>query len=92
MQMVRERTSTEMIERDGLRMQRYCPHAGEDLNFASIADGRIECPRHHWVWDAHTGRCVEKGDVDLRVEPLDCALAHRSSGAGADGLEVGHGA
>jgi UDP-MurNAc hydroxylase len=92
MQMVRERTSTEMIERDGLRMQRYCPHAGEDLNFAAVSDGRIECPRHHWVWDAYTGQCVEKGDVDLRVEPLDGALARQSRGADSDGLEVGHGA
>jgi UDP-MurNAc hydroxylase len=69
MQMLRERNNTETIERDGLCMQRYCPHAGEDLTFATIADGRIECPRHHWVWDAETGACIDKGSIPLRVEP-----------------------
>ena len=92
MQMVRERTNTEMIERDGLRMQRYCPHAGEDLTFADVRDGRIECPRHHWIWDYRTGECLEKGNVDLRVEPLlsrvngDCCVPEDED------AELGHGA
>lgn len=73
MQMLRERNNTATIERDGLRMQRYCPHAGEDLTFADVENGRIECPRHHWVWDAATGQCIDKGDIDLRVEVLDSA-------------------
>jgi hypothetical protein len=42
-----------LIVRDGLRMQRYCPHAGEDLTYARIAGGRVEC--------------LEKGDIALRV-------------------------
>ncbi|HEY0804358.1 MAG TPA: Rieske 2Fe-2S domain-containing protein, partial [Pseudonocardiaceae bacterium] len=71
MQMLRERQNTETIERDGLRLQRFCPHAGEDLSFADISDGVIECPRHHWVWDARSGQCVDKGTVPLRVEVLD---------------------
>ncbi|MFD8498224.1 MBL fold metallo-hydrolase [Amycolatopsis sp. NPDC059657] len=71
MQMLRERQNTETIERDGLRIQRFCPHAGEDLTFADIGDGKIECPRHHWIWDARTGSCVDKASIDLRVEVLD---------------------
>jgi len=71
MQILRERQNTEEIVRDGLRMQRYCPHAGEDLTYARIADGRIECPRHHWVWDAATGECLDKGNVALRVRAAD---------------------
>lgn len=71
MQMLRERQNTETIERDGLRLQRFCPHAGEDLTFADIRCGVIECPRHHWMWDARTGQCVDKGTVPLRVEVLD---------------------
>ncbi len=69
-QILRQRQNAETIERDGVRMQRYCPHAGEDLTHATVCDGRIECPRHHWVWDARTGKCLDKGDIDLRVEPL----------------------
>ncbi|MGC7093845.1 MBL fold metallo-hydrolase [Amycolatopsis lurida] len=71
MQMLRERQNTETIERDGLRLQRFCPHAGEDLSFADIGGGRIECPRHHWIWDARTGKGVDKASIDLRVEVLD---------------------
>ncbi|MFD1046966.1 GntR family transcriptional regulator, partial [Kibdelosporangium lantanae] len=71
MQMLRERENKETIERDGLRLQRFCPHAGEDLTYAMIGNGRIECPRHHWIWDARTGTCVDKGNIDLRVEVLD---------------------
>ncbi|MCW2881870.1 MAG: hypothetical protein JWQ95_5970 [Sphaerisporangium sp.] len=71
MQMLRERQNTETIDRDGLRMQRFCPHAGEDLAHAIIGDGIIECPRHHWKWQAATGKCVEGGTLPLRVEPLD---------------------
>ena len=44
MQLVREREKTETIERDGLRMERWCPHAGEDLTFATVCDGVLECP------------------------------------------------
>jgi UDP-MurNAc hydroxylase len=71
MQMLRERQNTETIERDGLRLQRFCPHAGEDLTFADISGGVVECPRHHWAWDARTGQCVDKGTVPLRVTVLD---------------------
>ncbi|WP_424528710.1 MBL fold metallo-hydrolase [Sphaerisporangium viridialbum] len=71
MQMLRERQNTETIERDGLRMQRFCPHAGEDLTHAIVCDGVIECPRHHWKWEATTGKCVEGGTLPLRVEPLE---------------------
>jgi UDP-MurNAc hydroxylase len=71
MQLVRERENTETIERDGLRMQRWCPHAGEDLTFAAVCDGVLECPRHHWKWDVRTGDCLDGGTVPLRVEPLE---------------------
>ncbi|WP_371498789.1 MBL fold metallo-hydrolase [Kitasatospora sp. NBC_00374] len=70
-QLVRERTRTETIERDGLRLQRYCPHAGEDLSHAVIADGLVECPRHHWKWDAATGACLAGGALPLLVEPAE---------------------
>ncbi|MFD0529666.1 Rieske (2Fe-2S) protein [Kitasatospora arboriphila] len=68
--LVHERTaSDETVRRDGLRLQRWCPHAGEDLAHAVIADGVVECPRHHWRWDAATGACLSGGSLPLRVEP-----------------------
>jgi UDP-MurNAc hydroxylase len=71
LQLVRDQSVTETIERDGLRMQRFCPHAGEDLRHAIIRDGIIECPRHHWQWDARTGKCLAGGNLRLRVEVLE---------------------
>lgn len=70
MQLVRERENTETIDRDGLRVQRFCPHAGEDLTYATICDGVIECPRHHWKWDTRTGECLDGGTVPLRIQQL----------------------
>ncbi len=68
--MTREMTSAETIERNGLRLQRFCPHGSEDLTFATITDGVLECPRHHWKWDVETGECIEGGNLRLRVELL----------------------
>jgi UDP-MurNAc hydroxylase len=70
-QMVREFYNSETIERDGLRMQRYCPHAGEDLTYAIVCGGVVECPRHHWKWDIQTGKCIEGGRIALRIEISD---------------------
>jgi UDP-MurNAc hydroxylase len=71
LQMVREFNAKETIERDGFRMQRFCPHAGEDLTFAIVRDGVVECPRHHWKWDVRTGKCIEGGKIALRIEAID---------------------
>jgi UDP-MurNAc hydroxylase len=74
MRMVHERESAasgERIERDGFRIQRFCPHAGEDLAHADVNDGVLECPRHHWRWRLATGECVSGGTERLCVEPAD---------------------
>lgn len=70
LQMTKEADQEEFIERDGLRLQRFCPHAGEDLTNAIICQGLIECPRHHWKWDAETGACIDGGNIPLRLEHL----------------------
>jgi UDP-MurNAc hydroxylase len=81
LQMSREMTSTEFIERDGLRVPRYCPHAGEDMTRARVCDGVIECPRHHWRWDARTGECVEGGNLRLDVRPAQEPAVAEAAGA-----------
>ena len=53
---------------------------GEDLTFATICDGVLECPRHHWKWDVATGECIEGGNLKLRVEQLACRAAGTMSG------------
>jgi UDP-MurNAc hydroxylase len=85
--MVREFNAKETIERDGFRMQRFCPHAGEDLTYAIVRDGVVECPRHHWKWDARTGKCIEGGKIALRIESIDCATRPPCAGAEQDLVE-----
>jgi len=59
--------ANEMINHHGVTHQRWCPHAGEDLTYATVKDGKITCPRHEWCWDAETGECLSGGDIPLKV-------------------------
>lgn len=79
-QMLRQGESTETFERDGFRMQRFCPHAGEDLRYATVTDGVLECPRHHWRWDLTTGSCVSGGALPLKVERVRSSAGDARSG------------
>ena len=65
--MAKQQASDEMTTRDGFEFQRWCPHAGEDMNFAAIQDGKITCIRHEWRWDLNTGECLSGGDIPLKV-------------------------
>eukprot|EP00933_Yihiella_yeosuensis_P043937 TRINITY_DN3897_c1_g1_i1.p1 TRINITY_DN3897_c1_g1~~TRINITY_DN3897_c1_g1_i1.p1 ORF type:complete len:636 (+),score=111.85 TRINITY_DN3897_c1_g1_i1:159-2066(+) len=63
----------EMIERPelpGVKIQRYCPHQGEDLKDAPIANGMIICPRHGWEFCAVSGKCISGGNAGLKIEKL----------------------
>jgi UDP-MurNAc hydroxylase len=40
-------------------IQRYCPHAGEDLSIGAIVrDGQLHCLAHNFAFDLTTGKCV----------------------------------
>jgi UDP-MurNAc hydroxylase len=58
---------TQMIERNGFRFQRFCPHSGQDLTIASIKGTVLTCPRHGWQWDLKTGACVRGGRIPIKV-------------------------
>lgn len=50
------------------KIQKFCPHLGEDLKNASIKDGILVCPRHQWNFDLNScGKCVAGGNKDLSV-------------------------
>lgn len=66
--MIRETEGGGTIEIGGYRIARRCPHAGEDLSRATVTDGILECPRHHWKWRLETGECVDGGALRLQVE------------------------
>ena len=77
LQMVRQaQASGETIDYGGYCIQRYCPHAGEDLHNARLANGILECPRHQWQWELDTGRCIKGGDLPLKVAPRKAGNAN----------------
>lgn len=54
-----------------IQIQRWCPHMGEDLTNAHIINGTITCPRHGWVWDIYSGKCLKGGNLCLNTNKLD---------------------
>ena len=70
-QMMKENEKETIIIRDKgkqYRIQRYCPHAGEDLSKAKIVNGKIVCPRHHWTFDLNCGgKCIFGGNMPLKI-------------------------
>lgn len=65
--MARQQASDEMTTKAGFEFQRWCPHAGEDMNYAKVEDGKITCARHEWCWDANTGECLTGQGVPLKI-------------------------
>jgi UDP-MurNAc hydroxylase len=66
------RTRDEFFERDGWRIERWCPHRQADLTrFGEIANGVLTCALHHWQFDLATGRCLTSDDRALRCQKLD---------------------
>ncbi len=65
---VRRRTD-EFFERDGWRIERWCPHRQADLTrFGEVEAGVLTCSLHHWRFDLETGRCLTSDDRHLRSE------------------------
>jgi UDP-MurNAc hydroxylase len=68
----RRRLADEFIERDGFRIERWCPHRQADLTrFGEIDDGVLTCSLHHWQFDLADGRCLTSADRRLRCEKIE---------------------
>jgi UDP-MurNAc hydroxylase len=68
-------------------VQRYCPHAGNDLlHTGEILPGNVlRCLAHHYEFDLTTGRCLTGNCPALVVELLDDgSLVARQTGARTD--------
>jgi UDP-MurNAc hydroxylase len=65
----RRAQTDEFFERDGWRIERFCPHRQADLTrFGEIEDGVLTCSLHHWQFELATGRCLTSDDRRLRCE------------------------
>jgi UDP-MurNAc hydroxylase len=61
----------EFFERDGWRIERWCPHRQADLSrFGEIDNGVLTCSLHHWRFDLATGACLTSADRHLRCERM----------------------
>ena len=72
----RREQADEFFERDGWRIERFCPHRQADLTrFGEIDDGVLTCSLHHWQFDLATGRCLTSDDKHLRCERVEDSSA-----------------
>jgi nitrite reductase/ring-hydroxylating ferredoxin subunit/alkylhydroperoxidase/carboxymuconolactone decarboxylase family protein YurZ len=46
-----------------------CPHQSTDIPQLAQDGRRLTCPKHGWVFDVASGRCIAEGDVPLRLLP-----------------------
>jgi nitrite reductase/ring-hydroxylating ferredoxin subunit len=51
--------------------QRFCPHRGRDLEYATIERGVLTCTAHGWRFDLRKGgKCLWGGDAPLMVKEI----------------------
>jgi hypothetical protein len=76
------RDEDERIVVDGYEINRYCPHAGEDLAIgAVVSDGVLHCLGHNFMFDLRTGECVNARCRPLETRPVAAASRARTSGS-----------
>ncbi len=68
----RRQRADEFFERDGWRIERWCPHRQADLTrFGEIDRGGVlTCSLHHWQFDLASGKCLTSADKRIRSERL----------------------
>lgn len=57
------------VYRDSTGVRVYdsrCPHQATNIPELALQEGRLTCPKHGWVFDVCTGRCIKKGKRPLR--------------------------
>ncbi|KAB2874642.1 MAG: Rieske 2Fe-2S domain-containing protein [Burkholderiaceae bacterium] len=42
-----------------------CPHQGTDITQLALQGTTLTCPKHQWVFDVRSGRCIARGDRPL---------------------------
>lgn len=78
-------TETPMMEVDLgdeiVLIQRYCPHAGNDLKFNGRIneDGTITCLAHRLCFDIRTGKCIDAQKYQLKVGARNASSTQDSS-------------
>ena len=51
-------------------MDNVCLHRGGPLGQGVIADGKVVCPWHGWMWDPVTGEATHNASARIAVYPI----------------------
>ncbi len=51
-------------------MENVCLHRGGPLGQGIIADGKVVCPWHGWMWDPQTGQADHNPNARVAVYPI----------------------
>ena len=51
-------------------MDNVCLHRGGPLGQGVVADGKVICPWHRWMWDPKTGQAGHNPGARVAVYPL----------------------
>jgi UDP-MurNAc hydroxylase len=80
-----ERTAEhQLLEMDGYRIQRRCPHLKADLaRFGHVENGILTCTMHGWQFALATGRCLTSDDRKLYSVPIEPAAASTNGATAA---------
>src|SRR5437867_987082 len=65
-------SDTFILEHEGKKyeVQKYCPHAMQDLSKGRIIDGCIVCPNHGWTFSIKDGTCLSKNS-SIKIRRVD---------------------
>ena len=64
------------IESEGrrYRIEKFCPHAGGNLQRADVKDGVLTCPVHGWQFRLSDGRCLTARSRNLEVSEVGAVV------------------
>ncbi len=51
-------------------MDNVCIHRGGPIGQGVVADGKVICPWHGWMWDPNTGQAVHSAEARIAIYPL----------------------
>ena len=78
----------QLMELDGYRIQRRCPHLKADLaRFGHVENGILTCTMHGWQFELATGKCLTSDDRKLYSAPITAELAN-GNGNGVHAAEA----
>jgi nitrite reductase/ring-hydroxylating ferredoxin subunit len=65
-------------------LENRCPHAGNPLHQATLADGNLRCPQHGICFNLQSGRAIDQGNIVSDMKLVFFKLVYRDNVIGVD--------